>query len=311
MQKSLTRNAFIFLISAALLLTGCGSDGTSNTTVPAYSGNTDPAVISGTNAIAIGETATEALNEAIAADKGNRANPFFLGVIVTDYASTLSRQMGSIARSIIDASNSTGIPVGVILGESDLSAYFPGYCGGTISAPENAFGGDTLNGSIIFSSFCINDGPGGPITINGTAIFAENSNGITISYENFTVTAGGETQQFNATLSCDINFSCEYTSAFVGNDGRVHSIDGYTVVETSTGFEISATLFHYNYGEVSIYTSTEITFGACGIYPDGGEIFITGSTGSYIYVTYDSSCNYTIDGNDGTAAIGPISGSLL
>jgi hypothetical protein len=292
------------LISAFMLLTGCGSG---------YSGgsaNTSPAAITDTNAQSIGVIATEAANEAISASKGNAANPFFQGITITDSASTVTQQVISIARTLIDARVSTGLPVGVTLSESDLMQLFPGYCGGTITAPDSAFNGGTLNGPISFGDFCIDNG-NGQITMNGTVTFTQTSTAITMSYVNFTVTSVTGAQNFSATIFCDTNFqSCSFTSSFAGTDGYVHSVRDYTVTGSdATGYTVSATFFHYLYGAVTISTTTVITFGSCGVFPEGGSISISGSNGSNISILLNNDCTYAINGSDGLNTIGPITGS--
>jgi hypothetical protein len=135
-----------------------------------------------------------------------------------------------------------------------------------------------------------------------------------MTYVDFTVTTGGTAESFNATITCDTSStsstSCTFSSTFVGSDGNVHSIDNYTVTGDDTfGYNVSATFYHDTYGEVTIFTSAALTFGACGVYPDGGEIYIESGTGSNIYITFYPSCTYTIVGTDGTATIGPLTGN--
>lgn len=304
----------IIVISAAVLLSGCTSSSDSApavATAPTYSGKLTPAAITTTNADAMGVTATEASNEAISANKGNSANPF--AVEIVDNAS-FSEKLISITRSLLDTAIATNMPAGITLTAADLGSEF---CGGSVTIPDSAFDSALLNGSFTYNNLCYNDGVSGQITINGTVVYTETSTVFTINYVNFSVTSSGVSENFNATYSCDkvageIDYlSCGYSSTFRGSDNNVHSIDDYTVTGSdSSGYNVSATFYHHDFGQVTISTTATLTFGACGVFPDGGEIHIVSSLGSSIDITFNSSCMYTITGFDGTASIGPITGTL-
>jgi hypothetical protein len=298
----------MLLITVAVILNGCSSGSDSSpavATAPTYSGNTSPAAITSTNAKSIGVISTEAANEAISADKGSKANPFAVSIV--DNAS-FAAQLSSITRSLLDNAIASDMPIGATLSYTDLG---PDFCGGNVTIPDSAFNSGLLNGSFTYNNLCYDDGSSGQIIVNGTVAFTETTTEITMTYLNFTVTTGGETQNFNATITCDTSFlNCTFSSTFVGSDGSVHSIEDYTVIDTGTGFDVSATFFHHTYGIVTITTTAELTFGTtCGVFPDGGEIYISSSTGSFMYVSFANSCMYSITGNDGSAVFGPITGS--
>ena len=137
------------------------------------------------------------------------------------------------------------------------------------------------------------------ITVTGTATvhyddFTDLNAGFSITYNDFTVTDPvNGTTTINLSFSCtnlsDIN-TCTYSSDFVGNDGITHRVTDFNITGDSTsGFNGTATFFHGTFGEVSI-TITNITYGSCNTYPDGGDISFISSDGSSGTIIFNSDC---------------------
>ncbi len=296
MHKPLKHISAMLLITAAVILNGCSSGSSSAVATATYSGNTSPAAITNTNAQSVGVIATEAANEAISAYKGDLANPFGVSIVGdTGFAS----QLRVITQLLLDTAGTANVPVGATLTGSQLGDQF---CGGSVTVPDNFGSNDTLNGTFTYSDLCFDDGSG-QIIINGTVLFTETSTKFTTTYMNFTVTSDGVTQSFNSSISCDTDgntiSNCVFASIFTGTDGNVHSIQDYVVIGSdAAGYTVSATVFHFLYGEVTISTTSTIFFGGCGVFPNVGELSITGMNSSTITITFNSDCTFTINGFD-------------
>ncbi len=300
---------FIMLLGTAIVLTGCGGSSGGGSSTTTYSGVTSAATIDDSSAETLGTTATEAMSEAITNDSANDGNPFAFAASVTNSANStsLSSIVTEIARKAASQMVPLNLPVGLTLTSAELG---PGFCGGSISIPDN-FAGATeatlLNGSIVFNNLCFDGGADGQITMNGKITFTETAALLTISYVNFTVVFNGQTQTINATISCSTgSFSCTFSSDYVGADGKVYRVSDFVVGGNATGgYTISATFFHPDLGSVTVQTTTSITFSSNGN-PNGGVLLLTsGSATATITfnadgLTYSGNWSDTGAGTSGT-----------
>ena len=308
MALSFKKITLFMLLSVAIILTGCGGGGGGGggAGTATYSGVTSAATIDDTSAETLGTTATEAMSEAVTNDSANDGNPFSLAASITNTPNTssLSSIVTNIARNAATQMVPLNLPVGLTITSAELGA---GFCGGSITVPDDFGQNDTLNGSIVFNNLCFDGDEDGQVTLNGQITFTETATLITISYVNFTVVFNGQTQTVNATITCTSNFSsCTFSSDYVGEDGKVYRVSDFTVSGNATaGYTISATFFHPDLGSVTIQTTTPITFAANGN-PNGGVLeFISGSATATITfnadgLTYSGSWSNTSAGTSGT-----------
>lgn len=295
--------SFIFL-GAAITLTGCGgsSGGGGGSTGVSYDGVTTAATIDDTNAEALGTTATEATSEAITNANANDGTPFSFAASVSNdsSSSSLAKTITDIARTAAAQMQSQNLPAGITLNATDLG---PGYCGGSITVPDDFGQSGTLNGQMTFNNLCFDDGTNGQITMNGTITFSETATTMTISYTNFSVTYNGQTETINGTISCDTNtFSCTFSSDYVGADGKTYRIADFTIGGSdSVGYTISATFYHPDFGSVTIQTTTPITFASTGK-PNGGTLEFTSgaATGTITFNTIGYTGSWSDGGNGGS-----------
>jgi hypothetical protein len=279
---------------------GNGGDGS-------FSGNTDPAAIDDTNAEAIGTTSGEAAVNAIETTQANSANPFGIKMIMD--ADSLPDIVVLAARSAVASIESNNLPAGVVIDSSQLG---PDFCGGSVNAPDSFGQNETLNGTLTFNDLCYNDTSSGQtITMSGQVIFVQNANEFSITYDDFTVTSNLGTSTLNAIMVCDADFlNCEWTSDFVGADGNIHQVSGAIAFDTGDGWQVNATLFHSEYGEIVISTTVPITFGQCGPFPDGGTIAYESENGSFGTVQFNGDCTYSGSWDDGAGNSGTYDGSF-
>ena len=294
------------VLLAVLALFGCSSGGGPGVAAPLYSGSTTPAAITSANAEAMGRGATEGVNEAVNLTAAGEGIP--LAIDVSSSNDALAQKVKDIALKAVDSSNSLNLPVAAVLTADDLNAgsaaaYF---CGGSVTVPDNIDQNAALNFSMTFNNLCFDDGITSLI-MSGTLVFTETQANISITFSNFSVNIDGMQESFSGIFSCDTTLSnCTISTDFAASDGSVYRITDVVIVDTGIGHDISATFYHHDLGRVTIATNTEITYGGgCGVFPNGGEIEITGTGGSWMTVTFNSDCTFTIQGSDGGSSFGP------
>jgi len=300
MTLTLKITALFILFGIIIVLTACGGSSGSNSGVT-YTGIKTAATINDTNAKIIGTSSTEAAVKSILNANARQAIPFIPGpssFSLSDNTSrSLERSITVIAKKAVAEMQTQNLPAGITL---NASMFGPDYCGGSISVPDNYRQMSTLNGTMTLDNLCYDDGFNGKIVLNGQVIFAETGTTITITYSNFTVVFGGQTQTINATLSCDlIEIDCTFTSDYVGDDGKTYRISGFYISgNETTGYIIGATFFHPDQGSVTISTSNPVTFNSSGNPISGTLDFASGtSTGS---ITFNSDgLGYTGSWSDG------------
>ena len=133
-------------------------------------------------------------------------------------------------------------------------------------------GTETFNGSMSLS-----------VSYDGPVTDAPELNGMTISLSNLSVSEGGLSQAFDGTLGMSLNTTTlESTFTMTANfrdiDGLVYRAQNYTVNFNSDDLvtSISGRLYDPLYGYIDIATTTLLSYGGCGIYPDMGVVTLSG-----------------------------------
>lgn len=305
LRNKLTNTALLTVLTLfSLSLTGCSSSSGSST--PTYSGKTTPATVTSSNAKTLGSTSGEATKSAVTQDAANEANPFVAAIKITHLTTSNNTNLIQQALTSLQAelSNQASLPAGVSISYTDLG---PDFCGGSVSAPDNFGSNESLNGTVTLSNLCY-DTPldnVGPITINGTIVFATTSTEQSIT-SNITVRADGETVSVNMTITCQIDgngfpTSCSISSDYLGEDGKTYRIADFFVSPGNPGVNFVARFYHPDEGYVDI-NATNVTFCDSGK-PNGGTITFSGANGSSGSISFNSDClGYSGDYNDGNSA---------
>lgn len=282
------------LLLGAFFITSCSSSGGGDTPAAStiYTGSTTPAAIDVNNAEAIGKAAGESVQIA------NSSTGLPVGITIDNGIAANLTEINKIIIANIDVLT---LPAGV-----DISANF--CSSGTASAtdPGSATSGPvdittTFNNCALISS---------NITVSGTFKMhfddiANTNAGFSITYTNFKVTDANGTTTINMSMICTSNASCTFNSDYVGTDGVTHRVTDFSFLgNASTGFNGTATFFHGTYGSINII-ATNITYGSCGTYPDGGSIAFSSTNGSSGTIIFNSDCSVS-----GTWDNGVISGSF-
>jgi hypothetical protein len=289
---------FILIIKAIALLgivgmlSFCGGGGGGGGGVPSgilFNGNTNPAAIDDTNVQAVGKSAGESVQNADASMGLPRAA-----------SNTTLTPMDQIKNLIFSTINTSNIVTGVDL---------PGVCNpgsASIANPPTATSGPVeftivyTNCAVIGSDITVN----GPVLVHLNDVLDPNA-GFTFVYTNFTVIDPvNGTTTINLTLVCIDSLSCTFSSDFVGADGDTHRVTNFSISgDASSGFNGTATFLNGTYGDVTI-TVTNITYGSCGSYPDGGDISFNSSNGSSGTIIFNPGCTVSGTWNDGAGNSG-------
>ena len=112
----------------------------------------------------------------------------------------------------------------------------------------------------------------------------------------------GAVYTINASVACDsTGSSCAVD--FVGSDGKTYRIVDLNVGGNDTsGYSVSGTFYHPDYGSVSMTTTTPITYGCAPLpQPDTGEMSFVGqgATSGRIIFQGCSTYSYCYDEGDG------------
>lgn len=310
MPRLLSRLSIVSILCSPLLMFGCSSGSDSGVAAPVYSGNTAPATITLADAEKMARTSTEGVNEAVNLTTTGEGIPFLPSAVeVSSSNDAMAQKLRDIAIQALDSATTLNLPVAIAYTSDDLNAGSPSpvFCGGSVIVPDNFDPNATLNFSMTFNSLCFNDGTTSLI-MNGTLVFAETATSISITFTNFSVNIDGTTETFSGIFSCDTGLgNCTISTDYTSSDGNINRLANVDISGDSLiGYSVSATFYHHELGQVVISTTLPISYGgACGISPDGGEIMINGSGGSYISVTFNSDCSFTYQGSDGGSSFGP------
>jgi len=275
----------MFIGVAAISLVGCGGGGGGDNpgdgSGSGYTGSTAPASITGNNAEGVGQDSTEAVRQAIDTNSAGGSVPF--GISITD-TSALA-QVQAINGHVLNILQNANLPIGIVLDGSS----FPeesGYCGGTVTVPDNFLDGGTT-GTITYNNLCLDlGGVYGAMTVNGTITVG--ANGAT-SYANFSVAFENGTS-----FSCN-NVGCSTSTVYSDSNGTSYQITDASVSgDGSSGFSVNATYCQSSYGCLTIQTDNPILFDCSNAAPSSGSISFSSTNGSSGTITFNSCSSYTI-----------------
>ncbi len=274
------------LLLVAFFITGCSSGGGGAAApVISYTGSTTPAAIDADNAETIGKASGEAIQIA------NSSTGLPVGITIDDGIVADLTEINKIIISHIDVLT---LPVGV-----DISADLCSTGTASVTEPGNVQSGPVditatfSNCALLYSD----------ITISGTYRMhyddVINPADFSITYTNFKVTDANGTTTINMSMVCTSGSACVFNSDYVSADGATHRVSNFSFYgSASTGFNGNATFYHGTFGSVSI-TATNITYGSCGTYPDGGDISFISSNGSSGTIIFASDCSVSGTWNNG------------
>lgn len=270
---------FTGLLSAAMLV-GCGGGssggGSSTPTAPT-------AEITNENKTDLAVAATEAAKSATTADAPTSVGGFGFKTTVTNIANK-ARQMPN--QELVPGVCSSGS-----VDVTGIDTY------DTMNIDLDM----TFNNCVISDSF-------ETATYNGFVSYADNGNGFTATYRNFSVTVNGETTSINGTISCDASYTnCTENLTFGGSISGTYSNTSYTtsnmeVTGDASGYNVSGSVTHPTHGTVSI-SATGVTFNCTGGYPGAGEITVTAGGGVTATVTFNDCESFTIDYDSSTTTV--------
>lgn len=244
-----------------------------------YSGNTSAATISADNKRALAESATYGAMQA----KSGSQVPSLGGASAQSATQDSNELVLRTAQSTREASSSNN-PYASLCTD-----------GGSVS-----YSGDSNGGTVAFSNCNIGYG----VVVNGKAIISNSSDGSQFSfkYENYTVSVDGYTTTLNMTMSCTTDSSgfpnCNTISDFKAANGQSYRVENASVGgNSSSGYNISATVYDSTYGSVSV-TSTNLVLDCSNGLPSSGSITYTSGSESAT-VTFNSCTQFTVelDGN--------------
>ncbi|AJQ94023.1 hypothetical protein [Gynuella sunshinyii] len=165
--------------------------------------------------------------------------------------------------------------------------------------------GDENSGdfTITFTNCAIDVGDGTTAVYNGVAHSVYSSDGsFTISYQNFTIRYNGTTSSLNMTFSCDSNSNCTSYNDF-SEDGVTYRVSDASVYgDSSSGWNVSARVYHENYGYINIQASNLIMCNSGGF--SSGSISVTDSTNTeVISIVFDSCSSMTVSYNGNSETV--------
>ena len=296
------------ILFSSLALSGCGGGGSDSAANASgsvsYAGLSSPSAVNASNA----EPLTTAGGESVQHGADSSSSRVF-GVQIS--ASSIDLEV--LSAKLASAMASTGSP------DMPVAYAISGSCGGSVNIPDdqvNAY--SATSGPVTFSMNFINycDGSvGTEFLMNGQVSFsyvdiANPAAGFTIDYDGFTINDGTGPITINMTVDCSDTTTCTIVSDYVGGDGGIYRVADFSFAgDASTGFSGSATFYHPAHGSVSI-TASNVTYGSCGSFPDGGTITANGLTGT-AQIVFNGDCSYAITYNDGAGDTGVINGSFI
>lgn len=273
-MKSMTKKLSFLIVTALVLInSGCSSDSGSGSSIT-------NATITDDNAVDLATAGTEGVKQAVNNDSYNpfaaakTANPSLAQKLTVSVAQQAS-QDPALATNFCETGSVIGFDT---LGEN----------GGTITYDKCVIGGATIDGTMIV----ITKSSGDTYTYTITA-------DITITYLN-------EVENFDYSASCTFNqtsgtASCTYNSTALGIDDRNYSVSNISVGgDGISGYTVSATVTDPDHGNITISTSTPVTFNCTNGQPDSGEIIVSDGSRS-MTVTFIDDCNsFSINFNGST-----------
>ena len=309
MSDMISRLSITPVLLASLTLFGCGSSGGGDsssgpTAAITYSGASVATAIDAANAEELTTTAGEAVKQGADSSSSN-----VIGVVITDNSDDIETLSASLASAMASMS-SPNLPTGLVMN---------GSCGGSVSIPDEqliAFNAESgpVSFTMTYTSYC-DASVGAQYTIDGQVVFnyddiADLNSGFSLQYNGVTVNDGSGPITINMTVDCSNQTTCTIVSDYVGDDGSTYRIADISFSGDATnGFDGSATFYHPDHGSVSI-SASNVTYGSCGVFPDGGSIIATGTTGT-AQIDFNNDCTYVINYDDGAGDADVINGSFI
>ena len=267
------------LLLVAFFITGCSSGGDGAAApITSYTGSTTPAAIDADNAETIGKASGEAIQIA------NSSTGLPVGISIDSNTSDNLTEINNIIISNLD--------IMMLPSAVDISAELCSSGTASSTDPGNVQSGP-VDITVTFSNCAL---AYSDITISGTAKMhfddiANQNAGFSITYTNFKVTDANGTTTINMSMVCTSGSACVFNSDFVGSDGLTHRVSNFSFYgSASTGYNGSATFYHGSFGSVSI-SATNITYGSCGTYPDGGSVAFDSTDGSSGTIIFNTDCS--------------------
>jgi hypothetical protein len=274
---NLTLGKFTHLIAAALitLTTACSSGG----------GDSTPAIVNATitdeNAQDLATAATEGIKQAVNSDsytpfaKTDNESPI-------EKVTVLAAQQASQQPALAEDFNFC--ETGSVSGFDTL-----GQTGGTVTYDQCVIAGATIDGTMVIST---------------------STSGSTTTYSiiaNFTISYLSEVETINYTATCTLDqnagtTSCSFSSSGSGIDGRTYTVSNIDIDGNEfTGYTVSATVTDPDHGNITISTSTPVTFNCTNGQPDAGDITVSDGSNTMTVTFIDcTSFSLTFDGSTTT-----------
>lgn len=280
---------------------GGGGGGSTSVTGPSYSGSTTPATVGDSNAEPIGKAAADAASQTVNSEAATGSS-LFAFVVDTDNnipTADTTRLTVEIARKAL-AEIQTSVPnsvAGMVITSDQLNSEMmtSEFCGGSITVPDNTnFSGNTLDMTMTFNNLCYDDGVNPSVVMNGTVRLIETDTSVTVIFSNLSLSVGGgPAYTINASSTCDFGgFNC--TVDFEGSDGTTYRMGDLSVNETMSGFDVSGTFYHPDYGSVTLSTTTSMTFNCDpSPQPDTGVLAFIGDGGTSGRIIFQGCADYT------------------
>lgn len=328
-----TTHSLTAAVLLSLLLSACGGGGGGSSSsagyeVIRYSGAEGAAEISEENQGALAAGAGEVVALAIDAEGSEDAlSDVPIGIQIQD-----GNTQAEWARQAVERVLSSGLADLPVAASTSIE----GDCGG--SASITGSGTEANSSSVInYNNYCISlGGDEGNIRFNGKVTVAIATVGermtTTIRYENFRMTAAGEsfslsgvittvtddfvltesswnytmtvdgvTSSWAGSVECDAEYNCEYRSQYEGSDGTVYQVADLEVSEGIDGeYSIEATFYHPDYGYVSL-TATDIVLCADGSI--GGGVIVLTDDDNTLTITFNGCGSEPVIELDGVAII--------
>lgn len=298
------------ILFSSLALFGCSSGGGDGGTAAgtnasvSYSGASLPSAVNAANAEALTTTGGEAVQHG-----ADSSSSRVLGVEISSSADKIETMSANLASAMASA-GSLALPSGFTLN---------GSCGGKMTIADeqlSSFGATSGPASftMMYVEYC-DASVGAQYTISGQVLFnyidiGDPNSGFTVQYQDVTFNDGSETATINMTIDCSSRTACTMLSDYVGNDGSTYRVADISFFGDATnGFNGSATFYHPDHGSVSIAASN-VTYGGCGNFPDGGSVTANGTTGT-AQIDFNNDCTYVISYDDGAGDTGVINGSFI
>lgn len=283
----MNRLGMLSIMMLAGVLIGCGGGGGGDDSDSlSYTGVSTAVAVTSENSEILAATSIEAATKVIEDEKFNDI-PFAVDVTNTS-DSDIKAKLKEIGLSIARNTQTNPLPTGAVQTitaselNSDMGEYL--YCNGSITASDS---GDENSGtvSITFNNLCVVgfDGTNNAY-LNGTMKISWGSGYEQIIFSYLSVTINGEmVVNFNAEMSCTwneadySNYVCTSATYYTGTDGKVYKVaDSYAYGDDFYGWNAEATVYHPDYGYVTIVASN-LKFECSNGSPSAGNIVIRGS----------------------------------